>query len=625
MVMSAPSPQQVGREFVRQYYTLLHEAPLHLHRFYSEHSTFTHGGIEKPGEEEPPAIGQHEIHKKITSLNFRDCHTKIQQVDSHSTLGSGVVVQVTGELSNNRQPMRRFMQTFVLAPQSPKKYYVHNDIFRYQDEVFSDHESEEDADSEGEIDLPQKPELSGSLGPEVSATYGGSIGDHIYSESNMNVIDPMAQMSLNGTSTMAVNEHPHIHSHHTQPSSAVEIEPVSQYAPVVTTTQDLSVVEDIGGSIIEVEQMTNGHHNMHESIGGPAIEEGLDDTPTMDENISTVGIMDSAPLQQQEQLAPVEAEPSEPAKFSWATLASRNTGMGIPKVGPTGPISSAPAQQSKFGGPPKPKYGSPAAAPATEAVPPQPQPRGPRGPRDDRPSGGRGGRGGFSSQGGPPNRDRMARGGSKGPDGGADVQGQGGFGSGTESDGGMGGGRPTNSGIGGPGAPRVPNPIPERPRYPDSHQLFVGNLPLDATEQELKEFFSEFGPVLELRINTKGAGPTGQKVPNFGFVVFDSAEPVQKALQNKPLTFRGDYRINVEEKKARDGNGGSMGGGMGDSGGPAMRGRGGGGDRRASAGRGGGPSRGMGGRGGMGGPGRGGMGGDRGGPQVGAGGPPGRR
>ena len=52
------------------------------------------------------------------------------QVDSHATLSSGVVVQVSGELSNNGQPMRRFMQTFVLAPQSPKKYYVHNDIFR---------------------------------------------------------------------------------------------------------------------------------------------------------------------------------------------------------------------------------------------------------------------------------------------------------------------------------------------------------------------------------------------------------------------------------------------------------------------------------------------------------------
>ena len=27
-----PSPQSVGREFVRQYYTLLNRSPLHLHR-----------------------------------------------------------------------------------------------------------------------------------------------------------------------------------------------------------------------------------------------------------------------------------------------------------------------------------------------------------------------------------------------------------------------------------------------------------------------------------------------------------------------------------------------------------------------------------------------------------------
>ena len=31
--------------------------------------------------------------------------------------------------------MRRFMQTFVLMPQAENKYYVHNDIFRYQDQV----------------------------------------------------------------------------------------------------------------------------------------------------------------------------------------------------------------------------------------------------------------------------------------------------------------------------------------------------------------------------------------------------------------------------------------------------------------------------------------------------------
>ena len=41
---------------------------------------------------------------------------------------------MTGELSISGQPMRAFVQTFVLAPEKPKKYYVHNDIFRYQDD-----------------------------------------------------------------------------------------------------------------------------------------------------------------------------------------------------------------------------------------------------------------------------------------------------------------------------------------------------------------------------------------------------------------------------------------------------------------------------------------------------------
>jgi len=137
MVMEPPSPQCVGREFVRQYYTLLNQAPLHLHRFYSHNSSFVHGGLEG-GRDAEAVFGQQEIHQKIMTLNFRDCHAKIRQVDSHETLANGVVVQVSGELSNNGEPMRRFMQTFVLAPQSPKKYYVHNDIFRYQDEVFDD-------------------------------------------------------------------------------------------------------------------------------------------------------------------------------------------------------------------------------------------------------------------------------------------------------------------------------------------------------------------------------------------------------------------------------------------------------------------------------------------------------
>jgi len=44
--------------------------------------------------------------------------------------------------------MRRFMQTFVLAPQTPKKFYVHNDIFRYQDEVYQDNSDTESEDQQ---------------------------------------------------------------------------------------------------------------------------------------------------------------------------------------------------------------------------------------------------------------------------------------------------------------------------------------------------------------------------------------------------------------------------------------------------------------------------------------------
>ncbi|GAB6028155.1 hypothetical protein CHUAL_002365 [Chamberlinius hualienensis] len=158
MVMETPSPQIVGLQFVREYYTMLNQAPEHLHRFYNSNSSFVHGSLDQGEKTASPVYGQQEIHKRIMQLNFRDCHARILLVDSQDTLGDGVVVQVTGELSNDQAPMRRFMQTFVLALQSPKKYYVHNDILRYQDEVFAD-DSENDVqensvENECEVESP---------------------------------------------------------------------------------------------------------------------------------------------------------------------------------------------------------------------------------------------------------------------------------------------------------------------------------------------------------------------------------------------------------------------------------------------------------------------------------------
>ncbi|XP_057237794.1 ras GTPase-activating protein-binding protein 2 isoform X2 [Malurus melanocephalus] len=377
MVMEKPSPLLVGREFVRQYYTLLNKAPDFLHRFYGRNSSYVHGGLDASGKPQEAVYGQAEIHKKVMSLQFSECHTKIRHVDAHATLSDGVVVQVMGELSNNGQPMRKFMQTFVLAPEGsvPNKFYVHNDIFRYEDEVFGDSEGELDEESEEEVEEEQE-ERQASPEPvqeNASSTY-----------------------YENHPVTNGIEEALEESSHEPEPELESE-----------TKAEELKA---------EVEEKT---------------------------------------LEELEEKSP-SPPPVEP--------------VSLPQEPPKPRVESKPEAQSQ---PPRVREQRPRERPGFP----------PRGPR--------------------PGRGDMEQ---------------------NESD---------NRRI---------------IRYPDSHQLFVGNLPHDIDESELKEFFMSFGNVVELRINTKGVGG---KLPNFGFVVFDDSEPVQRILVAKPIMFRGEVRLNVEEKKTR--------------------------------------------------------------------------
>lgn len=75
-------------------------------------------------------------------------------------------------------------------------------------------------------------------------------------------------------------------------------------------------------------------------------------------------------------------------------------------------------------------------------------------------------------------------------------------------------------------------------QYSDAHQLFLGNLPHNATEDDLRQIFEPFGRVVELRIHSKSndrcKGPQGNntgKVPNYGFITFEDQEVVSKVLQ----------------------------------------------------------------------------------------------
>ncbi|XP_050983872.1 ras GTPase-activating protein-binding protein 1 isoform X2 [Labeo rohita] len=418
MVMEKPSAQLVGREFVRQYYTLLNQAPDYLHRFYGKNSSYVHGGLDNNGKPVEAVYGQSEIHKKVMALSFRDCHTKIRHVDAHATLNEGVVVQVLGELSNNMQPMRKFMQTFVLAPEGTvaNKFYVHNDIFRYQDEVFGDSDSEPPEESEEDVE-----ELERVHSPEVVQEESAG-----YYEQPPCVEPEVPQEEV------SVTPEP-------QPEPEAEVEP--EPAAVELKPEPVSEPE------VHIEE---------KSQRSPPSPTPADTAPTM----------------------PEDNRPS-----SWASVTSKNLPPGgvVPATGVPPHVVRIPSAQPRV---------EVKAETQTTAQRPQRDQR----PRDQRP--------------GPSPANRTARPGVReGESGESEVR--------------------------------------RTVRYPDSHQLFVGNVPHDVDKNELKEFFEQYGTVLELRINSGG------KLPNFGFVVFDDAEPVQKILNNRPIKLRGDVRLNVEEKKTR--------------------------------------------------------------------------
>ncbi|XP_068702953.1 ras GTPase-activating protein-binding protein 2-like [Montipora foliosa] len=491
-MVTVPSPQCVGREFVRQYYTLLNQEPVQIHRFYTKQSWFLHGRAEN-GPTELPVIGQEAIYSKIKDLNFHDCHTKIRQVDSHSTVGGGVVVQVSGELSNDGQPMRRFMQTFVLAPEGPRKYYVHNDIFRYQDEVFSEETSDEPADgnvdSEGEEDLPQQvPVNSSSVG-----SYDNQEQD-VVQENRAESLYYSGQEQTNGSGGL-MNPEPLLDNGNDEESLELQEviidkqpqmnphEAIHQTAIMQPPEEDDFVAEPSNGQTEETS------YEQQQGEGGQEDEEEEEEDEEEAEEEELEGTESDA----EANIGDTSGEPLEPVPEkpkTWAALAASRA-LSVEKN--TTPVSSSrPVRQTP-------------QAPPQPVIPPPPRPQA----AATRPS-------------------KEVRGGLSNTDSRLTAR-----------------------------------------NAPDNHQVFIGNLPSGVKDEEVRNVFSKYGIILEIRLNPK----------NFGFVIFNSPDPVEQILNNRPIRI-GNHVINIEEKKpsgsvGRGAGGNRRGGGGGGGGGTRGNARGG--------------------------------------------------
>lgn len=68
-------------------------------------------------------------------------------------------------------------------------------------------------------------------------------------------------------------------------------------------------------------------------------------------------------------------------------------------------------------------------------------------------------------------------------------------------------------------------------RYSDAQQLFLGNLPQFATEDELRALFARFGPVAELRVHTKAGVGGQQRHANYGFITYETSQAAHDCLK----------------------------------------------------------------------------------------------
>ncbi len=87
--------------------------------------------------------------------------------------------------------------------------------------------------------------------------------------------------------------------------------------------------------------------------------------------------------------------------------------------------------------------------------------------------------------------------------------------------------------------------------------IYIGNLPFNLGEEDLREIFEEYGEVTSSKIIMDKF--TGRS-KGFGFIEMDDAEEANKAIQELNNAEVGGRNIKVNESKPRENNNNSRGG-----------------------------------------------------------------
>lgn len=555
----------LGREFVRQYYTMMGENPSLVFRFYSADSIHTFN-------EGMPLFGQAMIAERFSAMNLDSCHTKIRSVDAHKGLHGMVVVQVVGELSINGAQARRFVQTFVLAPRTERKYYVHNDIFRYLDDLFVDKTTDADLltseslattndkcamavnglHEEDTVDINQRvvqqvsyrhqPLPPRTLATSTSMTDSGIVPFSAESSpewptSTTAALPTAAQSVMAQSQTTTPVTVGNVYTQ-LQPSAVPhQLSPQAQRPDAIMPSAPTTVVvENVGGPKVPaaLSADVDSPLSVAEDLCRPTSAAGKD---------SSAAASNAGDDTEDGGVGGGSTAATSPESWARRVAGKQATVPVYHKPKAAQPLVAAAAQSA-----PSPAAAIPAAAlpqpTVIDALPPQTSRESPA------PSSSSGGGAGGVSYGG---------GRGTGPYRQSQHYSGGGRGSGHDA---------------------------ASAADESGREIFVRFLPDNIVRSELEDVFSKIGPVESVHVVSR-QGVGGRSLNSFAFIRFDSVKSVNEALAQRTFFIRERFEIRAEMKVDRGGR--PMGGGdrmnMGDrmnsggGGGPSMRGRGGMGGR----------------------------------------------
>ncbi|GMP90563.1 hypothetical protein CsSME_00041630 [Camellia sinensis var. sinensis] len=252
---AAVSAAQVGSYFVGQYYQVLQQKPDFAHQFYTDASTM----IRVDGDSSESASAMLQIHSLIMSLNFTGI--EIKTINSLESWTGGVLVVVSGSVkAKDFGGRRKFVQTFLLAPQE-KGYFVLNDIFHLiNEDVVHQHtvptfsESKIDPQLPTSIPIPEPPAVS-DYGLEAEASeFVNSV--HIDED------DPVDEYSYE---EQLQQQHQHQHQQQQQRQQQQQ-----QESPETDTVLEETPAEDSADFLQNVvEVVPDSSHSVEEPVGEP--------------------------------------------------------------------------------------------------------------------------------------------------------------------------------------------------------------------------------------------------------------------------------------------------------------------------------------------------------------------